>query len=75
MKSEAEDTKIVIIATNITGKIIRVTLAIALNPNRFITVEIAIKTRITTSKSILGKYIKTRLSEKILMTNAEIIIR
>ena len=51
----------------ITGSDIRVTLDIALNPNKFIIAQIVINIKTTISRSMLGKYISTKLSVKELM--------
>ena len=70
-----DDMKMITILISIIGIIKSATLAIDLKPNKIIKVVIAIKIRITISKSIFGKYIKTKLSAKILITKAEIIRR
>lgn len=72
-KHETDDTKIKTILTSMIGRVIKETLEIDLNPNKFITVIIVIKTRITALTSILGKYIRTKLSENILIINPQIV--
>jgi len=72
---ELEDMNIITIDTRIIGIVIKVTLDIALNPNKFITAAIATNIKITISLSIFGKYISTKLSEKVLITKPEIVIK
>lgn len=59
------------ILNRIIGSVIKETLEIDLKPKMFIIPAIAINTSITISRSTLGKYIKTRLSAKVLITNPE----
>ncbi len=70
-KHEKDDTKIKTILISIIGRVIKETLEIDLNPNKFITVIIVIKISITALTSIFGKYIRTRLSENILIINPQ----
>ena len=64
-----------IILINIIGIVIKVTLDIALNPNKFITTAIVTNTNTTISRSTFGKYIRTKLSAKVLITKAEIVVK
>ena len=72
-KLDADDTNIITIDTSIIGRVIKVTLEIDLNPNKFVIPHIATNTSITISRSILGKYISTKLSAKVLITKPEIV--
>lgn len=70
---ETDDIKIITILTSIIGSEIKVTLEIALNPSIFIIAVIVTNTRMTISKSIFGKYIRTKLSANVLITNPDIV--
>lgn len=61
------------ILISIIGNVIKVTLEIDLNPNKFVIAVIAIKISITSSIWISGKYISTKLSAKTLIMKAEIV--
>lgn len=59
--------KIKTILISIIGRVIKVTLEIDLKPNRLVIAVIVTKTSITALISMLGKYIRIKLSENILI--------
>ena len=73
MNDDADDIKITTILTKIIGRVISVILDIVLNPNMFRIIVIETNINTTISKSIFGKYISTKLSEKVLITKPDIV--
>ena len=73
VNDEAEDMKITTILTRIIGNVIKAILDIVLKPKVFSIIVIVTNIKITISISIFGKYISTKLSAKVLITNPDIV--
>lgn len=73
VNDEAEDMKITTILTRIIGNVMSAILDIVLKPKVFSIIVIVTNIKMTISISIFGKYISTKLSAKVLITNPDIV--